>query len=508
MSQVVAEPPVLEMKGITKRFPGLVALDRVNFSVRAGEIHAVLGQNGAGKSTLMKILAGVYPVDEGEIRIDGQPVTFHHPREALRIGIGTVYQDLSLAPQLSVADNIFLGREAGSGFVIDEAAVLKKTAQVLDDLGVKHIKPRTRVSSLPLAQQQLVEIAKVLSHDPRILILDEPTAPLAEEETALLLGLLAGLKAKGIAVIFISHRFKEVLQHCDRATILRNGQLVKTLDLKGVTEEALVELTIGERIETFYHHDAPATKRNGEVVLEVQNLSVGHSVRDVNFALHRGEIVGITGLLGAGQNELARALFGVQPGVSGTIRRSGRIVTISSPKQAVKLGIGLLTENRKLEGLVLDMSVKDNITLPSLPRFSRAALFIDNTAERRAAQSFIKQLNIVVRNASARVSTLSGGNQQKTILAKWLLRDPDILIFIAPTQGIDVGAKAEIYQHLNQLARDGKCIVVVSEEPLEILGVSDRIFVMYSGRLTTILDRASASQESLLSAIQGNELGK
>jgi ribose transport system ATP-binding protein len=379
---------------------------------------------------------------------------------------------------------------------------------VLDDLGVKHIKPRTRVSSLPLAQQQLVEIAKVLSHDPRILILDEPTAPLAEEETALLLGLLAGLKAKGIAVIFISHRFKEVLQHCDRATILRNGQLVKTLDLKGVTEEALVELTIGERIETFYHHDAPATKRNGEVVLEVQNLSVGHSVRDVNFALHRGEIVGITGLLGAGQNELARALFGVQPGVSGTIRRSGRIVTISSPKQAVKLGIGLLTENRKLEGLVLDMSVKDNITLPSLPRFSRAALFIDNTAERRAAQSFIKQLNIVVRNASARVSTLSGGNQQKTILAKWLLRDPDILIFIAPTQGIDVGAKAEIYQHLNQLARDGKCIVVVSEEPLEILGVSDRIFVMYSGRLTTILDRASASQESLLSAIQGNELGK
>lgn len=501
--QIATTSPILEMKGITKRFPGLVALNGVDFSVQPGEIHALIGQNGAGKSTLMKILAGVYPIESGEIRINGQSVSFHHPREALRMGIGTVYQDLGLVPQLSVADNVFLGREPGNGFVIDEGAVLKKTEDALNHFGVKHIKPTTRAGTLPLAQQQLVEIAKVLSHEPRILVLDEPTAPLAEEETALLLNLLRGLREKGIAIIFISHRFKEILQHCDRATILRNGQLVKTINVKGITEAELIELTIGERIDTFFHHDEADGAAKTDVVLEAENLSVGRSVRNVSFALRRGEIVGITGLLGAGQNELARALFGIQPGVSGTIRRNGRAVNIASPEQAVSLGVGLLTEQRKREGLILDMSVKENITLASLPFFNRLALFVDNLREQRAARNFIQKLNIVTSSPRTKVGTLSGGNQQKTILAKWLLRDLDILIFIAPTQGIDVGAKAEIYQHLNDLARQGKCIVVVSEDLIEILGVSDRIFVMYKGRLTRIMDRAGASEESLLAAIQG-----
>ncbi|MCC7447219.1 MAG: sugar ABC transporter ATP-binding protein [Anaerolineae bacterium] len=501
--QAITTPPILEMKGITKRFPGLVALNGVDFAVQSGEIHALIGQNGAGKSTLMKILAGVYPIEGGEIRINGQPVSFRHPREALRMGIGTVYQDLGLVPQLSVADNIFLGREPGNGFVIDEGAVLKKTEDVLNHFGVRHIRPTTRTGTLPLAQQQLVEIAKVLSHEPRILVLDEPTAPLAEEETALLLNLLRGLREKGIAIIFISHRFKEILQHCDRATILRNGQVVTTINVQGVSEATLIELTIGERIDTFFHHDQPGSTAQADVVLDVENLSVGRSVRGVSFALRRGKIVGITGLLGAGQNELARALFGIQPGVSGTIRCNGRTVNIASPEQAVSLGVGLLTEQRKREGLILDMSVKENITLASLPFFNRLALFVDNLREQHAARDFIQKLNIVTSSPRTKVGTLSGGNQQKTILAKWLLRDLDILIFIAPTQGIDVGAKAEIYQHLNDLARQGKCIVVVSEDLIEILGVSDRIFVMYKGRLTRIFDRAEASEETLLAAIQG-----
>jgi ribose transport system ATP-binding protein len=506
MSQSNSSQPLLEMRGMTKRFPGIVALSGVDFSVRGGEIHALLGQNGAGKSTLMKILAGVYPIEEGELRIGGQPVTFSHPRDALRIGIGLVYQDLSLVPHLSVADNIFLGREAS--FVIDERAILRKADEILADLGVKHVDVSARVGSLPLAQQQLVEIAKVLSYQPRILVLDEPTAALAEEETALLFGLLKGLRQKGIAIIFISHRFKEVIEHCDRATVLRNGLLVDTIDLKGVAEEELIELTIGERIEAFFQHQSEnQSQRAAEAVLEVDNLSVGRAVRGISFCLYRGEIVGITGLLGAGQNELARALFGIQDGVIGSVRRNGHPINIASPQDAVGQGIGLLTEHRKREGLVLDMSVKENITLPSLPLFRRASLFIDNLRERQAARSLIEQLQIKTPSASTRVLTLSGGNQQKAILAKWLLRNLDILIFIAPTQGIDVGAKAEIYQQLGELARSGKSIIVVSEDLIEILGISDRIFVMYNGQLAHIMDRADATEELLSSAIQGNVKG-
>lgn len=506
MSQAILSAPILEMRGIVKRFPGMVALNGVDFSVRPGEIHALLGQNGAGKSTLMKILAGVYPLEEGELWIDGQPATFSHPRDSLRRGVGIVYQDLSLVPHLSVADNIFLGREAGGGVVINERSNLKRAAEILDSLGVRNVNVSARVSSLPLAQQQLVEIAKVLSYEPRILVLDEPTAALAEEETMLLFGLLKGLREKGIAIIFISHRFKEVLEHCDRATILRNGALVQTIAMRGVSEEELIELTIGERLEAFFHH-TEGQRAAQETVLEVQRLSVRRVVRDVSFSLQRGEIVGMTGLLGAGQNELARALFGVQPDVTGIIRRNGHSVSIRSPKDAIRLGIGLLTEHRKHEGLVLDLSVRENITLPSLSRFRRAGLFIRNNTEKRAAQSFVDSLRIKVQSADAKVNTLSGGNQQKVILAKWLLRDLDILIFIAPTQGIDVGAKAEIYAQLTELARSGKSILVISEDLVEILGISDRIFVLYKGELTQTINRADATEESLLSAIQGNANG-
>ena len=387
--------PILEMRAITKRFPGLTALDSVDFAVNGGEMHALIGQNGAGKSTLMKVLAGVYPIDEGdgEIRIEGKPVRFAHPRDALRQGIGVVYQDLSLVPKLSVADNMFLGREAGSSIVIDEKAILQRAAAILDELGIRDIDARTRLGDLPLARQQLIEIAKVLSYNPRILVLDEPTAALAEDETALLFGILRGLRERGIAIIYISHRFKEILQQCDRATVLRNGKLIKTIDMRGVSEDELIELTIGERVEAFFHRESEAHEA-GAVILEAEHLSVGRAVRDVSFQVRRGEIIGLTGLLGAGQNELARALFGILPEVSGVIRRSGQPVLIPSPKAAIHLGIGLLTEHRKLEGIIPDLSIKENISLPSLRTFRRALAFIANRREAQAAQRFSDQLHI------------------------------------------------------------------------------------------------------------------
>jgi ABC-type sugar transport system ATPase subunit len=494
--------PALEMRSITKRFPGVVALDGVDFTVRHGEIHSLIGQNGAGKSTLMNILSGVYPADVGEILIDGEPVTIGHPRDALRLGIGTVYQELSLLPNLSVADNIFLGREAGNGFVIDERAIVDRARAVLERLGETRIDVAERAGNLPLAQQQLVEIAKVLSHEPRILILDEPTAPLAAEETRRLFEILHGLKSRGLAIVFISHRFQEIIAHCDRGTILRNGRLVQTIPLAGVSEDELAERMIGQEVEEFYRREVEPRLDSEETLLEVADLSVGDRVHDVSFSLRRGEIIGMTGLLGAGQNELARALFGIAPGVAGTIRRRGRVVRIGSPAEAITQGICLLTEHRKQEGLFPDLSVKENMTLPSLAAFRRAGLFLDQWRERDAVRRFIAALNIVVRSAGSRVRTLSGGNQQKVILARWLLRDLEVLIFIEPTRGIDVGAKAEIYSDLVRLAGEGKGIIVVSTELPEILGLSDRILVMHGGRLTQIIGRAAATEEGLLATIQ------
>src|SRR5215211_8442439 len=323
-------PPALEMRSISKRFPGVVALDRVDFSVRSGEIHSLIGQNGAGKSTLMNILSGVYPADEGEILIAGTPVTIDRPREALRQGIGTVYQELSLLPNLSVADNIFLGREAGNGFVVDERAIVDRARAVLERLEETQIDVAQRVGDLPLAQQQVVEIAKVLSHEPRILILDEPTAPLAAQESRRLFAILHGLKERGLAIVFISHRFQEIIAHSDRGTILRNGRLVQTIPLAGVSEDELAERMIGQEVEEFYRREVEPRPDCDlkETLLEVAGLSVGDRVRDVSFSLRRSEILGVTGLLGAGQNELARALFGIAPGVTGTIRRRGREVRI------------------------------------------------------------------------------------------------------------------------------------------------------------------------------------
>jgi len=497
--------PLLKMHGISKRFPGVVALEKVDFNVNQGEIHSLIGQNGAGKSTLMKILAGVYAADEGSIQLDGQPVHFKHPRDALNKGIVTVYQELSLLSNLTVAENIFLGREPGSGLVIDNKTIDQRSNEILESLGITNIDTRAKVADISLAQRQLVEISKALSQDLKVLVLDEPTAPLTSEDSSHLFEILNRLRAKGISIIFITHRLKEVITYADRGTILRNGKTIGTVEIGTVDEKTLIELMIGQKIDTFYHTDRHAETDLADVVLETESLSVGNKVLGVSFQLHKGEIVGVTGLLGAGQNELARALFGVQNHVEGIIRYKGKPVRMQSPQDAIQEGICLLTENRKDEGLVLDMNVRENITLPSLDMFhhSKWMPFINNRMERTAAFEIIEKVNVILRSQNSKIRTLSGGNQQKAIVARWLLRNLDVLIFIEPTRGIDVGSKVEIYRLLNALAKDGKAIMVVSTDHAEILGISDRIFVMYKGRLTGIFSKSEVNEEMLLAEIQG-----
>jgi ABC-type sugar transport system ATPase subunit len=501
------DQPILEMRGITKRFPGVLALDEVTFNARGGEIHALIGQNGAGKSTLMKILAGDYLPTRGEILIEGNPVIIRHPGEARARGISIVYQELSLLPNLTVAENIYLGREMGRYFIIDDAAIQRESAKVLGLLGIQNIDVNQPVATLPLAQRQLVEIAKALSFKPRILILDEPTAALTPGDVVRLFEILKRLKNQGIAIIHITHRLKEIIDYCDRGTVLRNGKVVGTLEITpATTEEELIELMIGQEIESFFRLKEHERGAKMEILLEVENLDVGEKIQSINFQLRKGEILGITGLLGAGQNDLVRALFGAHQSAStATIRRDGYPVRIADPKQAIRQGICLLTENRKEEGLFLDMSVKENITISSLYRFilSRVFPLLVRKKENTAAHTFIEKVNIVLRSPETRVRTLSGGNQQKTILARWLLRNLEILMFIEPTRGIDVGAKAEIYRYLDSLAKEGRGIIVVSPDLTEILGIADRILVMHEGRIVKEFNRWEADEESLLASIQG-----
>jgi ribose transport system ATP-binding protein len=495
---------LLKMINISKRFPGVQALNRVNFSVNKGEIHSLIGQNGAGKSTLVKILAGHYSSDEGEIEINGGRVEIGNPRLALNLGIAIVYQELSLLPNLTVAENIFLGKEPKKFGIIDKRTIENKTDELLVQFGMQGINPDIKIRKLPLAHRQLVEIAKALSHDPKILILDEPTASLADDDCERLFGLLSRLRKLGIAIIFISHRIKEIMTNCDRGTILMNGRVITTLNIKRTSEGELIKLMIGRELNEYYRQRRGAASEE-KVVLECENLSADSKVKDVNFQIKKGEIVGITGLLGAGQNQIARVLFGLGQQVEGRVILNGRQIEISSPRDAIRFGIGLLTENRKEEGLFLDMVVKENITLPSLKFFKYASYFpfVNQKKELNSADDFAHKTNIVMHSIKQIMKTLSGGNQQKTILARWLLKNLQIFIFIEPTRGIDVGSRAEIYRYLDELSTYGKSIIVISTDTSEILGVSDRIFVMYKGELSHIFINPEVTEENLLAAIQG-----
>jgi len=494
--------PVLQMRGICKSYPGVRALDNVDLDVRAGEVHAIVGENGAGKSTLMKILAGAQPRDAGEILINGKPVQIDSPQKAMDLGISIIYQEFNLVPYLNAAENIFLGREPASklpGFV-DFRTMYREAQAVIDRLGVP-INVRTPVNRLSVAQQQMVEIAKATSRKSSIIVMDEPSATLTEHELERLFALIRQLKAEGTAIVYISHRLEEVFQIADRVTILRDGKHIATRNTADLTREEIIRLMVGREL-TQMIPKVPAPI--GDVVLEVRGLTQKGRLNDISFKLHKGEILGIAGLVGAGRTELARALFGADPIDSGQVLLEGKPIHVRSPQDAIKLGIGLVTEDRKAQGLVLGMVVRENVTLANLDALTRFN-FISLAKERKVAQKYVQDLSIRTPSIEQTVQNLSGGNQQKVVLAKWLFTESKVLIFDEPTRGIDVGAKTEIYQLMNDLAARGVAMLMISSELPEVLGMSDRILVMHEGRIAGELSASEATQEKIMHLATGGK---
>ncbi|MDZ7374845.1 MAG: sugar ABC transporter ATP-binding protein [candidate division KSB1 bacterium] len=491
---------LLQMRGISKRFPGVQALDRVDFDLEKGEVHALVGENGAGKSTLMKILAGALQKDEGEIVLEGKRVEIPNPIAARRLGISLIYQEFNLVPHLSVAENIFLGREPRrkSG-LIDWNVLYQEAEKILSQLEVD-IDVRRRVRHLSVAEQQMVEIARAVSVRSKILGMDEPSATLTEHELRRLFDLIRSLVASGVSVIYISHRLEEIYEIADRVTILRDGQRVSTDRVSNLTREEIVRRMVGREISDEF---PPRQVQPGEEVLRVERLTRKGKFTDVSFSVRAGEILGIAGLVGAGRTEVARAIFGADPLDHGKIFLGGQELHLRGPRDAIDAGIGLVAEDRKAQGLILGMSVLENMTLPSLDRFSRWG-FLDKASERRNAARFVDELRIRTPSLRQAVRNLSGGNQQKVVLAKWLLTHCRVMIFDEPTRGIDVGAKWEIYNLINALAERGVAIVMISSELPEILGMSDRILVMHEGRVAGELLRGEATQEKVMRLATGS----
>jgi ribose transport system ATP-binding protein len=491
-------PPLLQMRGISKRFGGVVALDEVPFELRRGEVHVLLGENGAGKSTLMKILSGACRRDAGEILIDGQPVALRSPREAQALGISTIYQEFTLIPQLSAAANIHLGREpVRAAGVIDRRRLHADAARLLQSLGTD-IDPARQVQLLGVAEQQMVEVAKALSLDARVLIMDEPTSALTESEIEQLFAAIRRLTAVGVSVIYISHRLEELARIGQRVTVLRDGRYIETRPLPSPLAP-LIRLMADRDIAE--HFPAP-TRRRGAEILRVEGVSRGTRLRDVSFTLHRGEILGIAGLLGAGRTELARVIAGADRPTAGRILLHGRPLRLRGPGEAIRAGIGLVPEDRKTQGLIAGLSVAANLALPQLRRLSRLGV-VSRRRVGALALHWIRELRVRTPGIDAAATTLSGGNQQKVVLAKALAGGADVLVVDEPTRGIDVGAKMEIYALLDKLAASGAGILMISSELPEIMGMSDRILVMYQGRVRAELEARDASQERVLHAALG-----
>ena len=487
---------ILELSNITKRFGGVEVLHGVSFSLRPGEVHALLGENGAGKSTLIKLITGIHQPDGGEILLDGKQIHFNNPLESRHAGIAAIYQELSLCPDLNVAENIFLGRQPTTfGGRIDWRKLYSEADRLLTSLGV-HLDLKTKARNLSIAQMQSVEIARAFSLNARILIMDEPTSSLTLDEVAELFGLVRRLRDEGTAIIFISHRLEELFEVADRVTVLRDGSYVDTRAVKYVTRDELIRLMVGRTISNLFPKQEVEP---GEMALKVEHLSRTGTFEDISFELHRGEILGMAGLVGAGRTDVARALFGVEPPTSGSIQIEGQSVEITSPQQAISLGLAYVPEDRQLHGLITAMDITSNISLPILKEYSRRG-WLQDKAERAAAFSAAMQMEVRANSIWQIARTLSGGNQQKVVLAKWLSTKPRILILDEPTRGIDVGTKAAVHALMSKLAAEGLAILMISSELPEVLGMSDRIIVMHEGRMTGHFTRAEATQEKIILA--------
>jgi len=491
------------MRAITKRFPGVVALDQVDFEVARGEIVALVGENGAGKSTVMKILAGVHQPDAGEIRVDGEAVTIDGPGRAAHLGIAVIYQELEMVDALDVAGNIFLGREprrAGPLRLLDRSRMEQLAAQHLSRIGAA-IVPRMLVSRLSTAQQQLVAIARALSIDARILVLDEPTASLGSDDAERLFGVINDLRARGTAIVYISHRLAEVEAIADRAVVLRDGRNAGALARGDIRRDRLVHLMVGRALESEYASRLGASPTAGqprEPRLQIDRVRTArYPGSEISLTVYRGEVLGIAGLIGAGRTELAEAVYGIAPPLSGRVLLDGVPLTIATPIDAIRQGICLVPEDRRGHGIVGGMNVRENITLPNLPAFARAGL-VNRRAEATAAQEIATNLTVKTPSIEAPIGTLSGGNQQKVVLGRWLACGPRAMVFDEPTQGVDVGAKAEIHRLIRRLADEGAAVVLISSDLEEIVAECDRVAVMHDGRVTGVLDRAQCTPQSIM----------
>ncbi|MDD7593168.1 MAG: sugar ABC transporter ATP-binding protein [Peptoniphilaceae bacterium] len=494
---------ILRMTGIGKSFGPVRALHDVELELRSGEVMALLGENGAGKSTLMKILTGVYSLDEGSITYFGQDVNFKTPKEAQAAGIAIVHQELSMMQDLTVAQNIFLGRESMNGPFINDAAMNREAKKIFDALHIS-LNPAAVVRDIPVGMQQMSEIARAISEDAKVIIFDEPTTSLTDDEIEQLFKIIRQLKAEGIGIIYISHRMDEIGKITDRITVLRDGGYVGTVNTKDTTREDLIKMMVG-RVVYVEPKEHSLVAADAPVVLEVKHLTSGDRVKDVSFTLHRGEVLGFAGLMGAGRTETARAIFGADPIDAGEIYINGEKVDIKNTEDAVTHGIGYLSEDRRIDGMITDFSIQNNIAIVSIDSFIKG-LLIDDGEIQKAAEDFVGALNIKCASTEQAAKTLSGGNQQKVVIAKWLMRDSDILIFDEPTKGIDVGAKSEIYSIIQKLADAGKAVIMISSEMEEILRMSDRILVMAEGRKTAELDIAEATQEKIMTYASQEEV--
>ena len=489
----MAEQLLLEMKNIHKRFPGVYALKGVSLQLRAGEVHALLGENGAGKSTLIKVLGGIYSKDEGEILVDGKPVEIDSVEDARAAGISIIHQELVLVPYLSVAENIFLGRELrGHGGMLDKDAMIARTQKALDDFGLS-LSPTAMVADLNIAQQQMVEIVKAVSFNARIIVMDEPTSSLSDKAVDALFENVRKLTARGIGIIYISPRMSELQQIADRVTVMRDGEYIDTCDVATTSNDALVALMVGRQLENYYTRTFNACT---EPVLEVKNLCTD-KVHDVSFTLRKGEILGFAGLIGAGRSETMQAIFGLDRIRSGSVLLNGVELAGKKPDQILEAGVGLVPEDRKNEGLFPSMSIAFNMTLKVLSQFI-GKLHVNAGKEKGIVKTYFERLQVKAPGPETVISSLSGGNQQKVIIGSWLAADPKVLILDEPTRGIDVDSKSEIYAKMNELAQQGMSILMVSSELPEILNMSDRVVVMSEGRITAILDHTEATQEKIM----------